>query len=801
MRKLSVVGILLCVLFSSVSIAAKLDPPKTPKKKVVKTDASITGHVTCKKEHIPFITVNLKGTSIGVATDATGHYMMNNLPVGEHTLVVKGVGFKTLEQKVNVQAGKTQEVLLDIEEDVIGLEQVVVTADRNEKNRKEATTIVNTISPKLFERLQSTTLSEGLNFTPGLRMENNCQNCGFTQVRMNGLEGPYSQILINSRPIFSGLAGVYGLELIPATMIERVEVVRGGGSAIYGSNAIAGTINLITKDPIKNSYKVDVNTSLVGVGVDGAGDAAADNNISVNASIVSDDFRSGLSVFGFKRSKDAFDANDDSFSEISEMENTTIGLRSYYKTGNRSKLTVDYFNINEERRGGDKFDYPVHEAGIAEAVDHKINTGAIAWDAFTGDHNKFSVYLSGQHIDRGTYYGAEQDLSAYGNTKDFAYSTGIQYVHDFEKVKFAHMHLTLGVENNGENLKDKKLGYYDKETKKNEPNTIVADQKSNIFGFYAQHEMKFEKTTVSVGFRLDNYDIKDDAPDHASEGGNSGTVFSPRVTLLQNIAPWIQARASYSKGYRAPQIFDEDLHIETSQARKVIHKNDPDLKQEDSHSWSTSLDFTPKIGNVQTQFLIEGFYTKLNNPFYTDYGDGADENGLVTAVRRNVTGAHVSGINLEFNAAPSRKFQVNAGFTIQESRYEEAQDFDEKSFLRTPDNYGFFSLTWSPTWQLSLSASGTYTGKMLVPYYGNTISNPDDGVLRKSDSFFETGLKASYDIELSRGVIMQLNGGVKNLFNSYQDDFDRGGSRDPGYIYGPNQPRTIFFGISFRNLL
>jgi outer membrane receptor for ferrienterochelin and colicins len=89
------------------------------------------------------------------------------------------------------------------------------------------------------------TLSEGLSFSPGLRIENDCQNCGFSQVRMNGMEGPYSQILINSHPIFSGLAGVYGLELIPTNMIERIEVVRGGGSALYGSNAIAGTINII----------------------------------------------------------------------------------------------------------------------------------------------------------------------------------------------------------------------------------------------------------------------------------------------------------------------------------------------------------------------------------------------------------------------------------------------------------------------------------------------------------------------------------------------------------------------------
>lgn len=151
-----------------------------------------------------------------------------------------------------IKKGETKEVNFELVKDALGLEEVVITGDRNATNRVESSTIVNTITPKLFARTQSVTLSEGLNFSPGLRMENNCQNCGFSQVRMNGMEGPYSQILINSRPIFSGLAGVYGLELIPSSMVERVEVVRGGGSALYGSNAIAGTINLILKDPINN---------------------------------------------------------------------------------------------------------------------------------------------------------------------------------------------------------------------------------------------------------------------------------------------------------------------------------------------------------------------------------------------------------------------------------------------------------------------------------------------------------------------------------------------------------------------
>jgi outer membrane receptor for ferrienterochelin and colicins len=136
-------------------------------------------------------------------------------------------------------------------EDNLLLEEIVVTGNRNETKKRHSATLVNVVNKDMFELVSACSLAEGLNFQPGVRVENDCQNCGFTQVRINGLDGHYSQILMNSKPVFSALAGVYGLEHIPATMIDRVEVMRGGGSALFGSSAIAGTINIITKEPIR----------------------------------------------------------------------------------------------------------------------------------------------------------------------------------------------------------------------------------------------------------------------------------------------------------------------------------------------------------------------------------------------------------------------------------------------------------------------------------------------------------------------------------------------------------------------
>ncbi len=176
------------------------------------TDANIFGDVQCNNEHVPFINITIDGTTIGTNTDATGHYRLVNMPEGTYTLRASGMGYKSTTQEVVIKANTTIEVNFRIEEDALSIEGVVVTADRNQTNRAESPVVITSISPKMLEATQSVTVAEGLNFTPGLRTETDCQNCGFTQLRMNGMEGPYTQILLNSRPVFSGLAGVYGLE-------------------------------------------------------------------------------------------------------------------------------------------------------------------------------------------------------------------------------------------------------------------------------------------------------------------------------------------------------------------------------------------------------------------------------------------------------------------------------------------------------------------------------------------------------------------------------------------------------------
>lgn len=779
------------------------------------TDANIFGDVQSNGDHISFATILVQGTNITTATDATGHYKIINLDEGDYTIIAQTFGYKRSEQKVTVVEGKTVEVNFELEEDLIGLEEVVVSSDRDAVDRKSSNIIVNSLNKEVFNVTNSVSLAEGLDFTPGLRTENNCQNCGFTQVRMNGLDGPYSQILINSRPIFSGLAGVYGLELFPTNMIEKVEVVRGGGSAIFGGNAIAGTINIITKEPISNSFSLSSNISAAGLDQE---ELSFDRSLNFNASVVSDDLKSGLSLFGLIRDRDPYDVNGDGFSEEVLMENQTIGISTFYKPTTRTKLSLDLYRIHEFRRGGDQFEKLPHETLITEQLEHDIFGAGFAFDILTKSGNKYSVYTAGQTVDRASYYGAEGDRTAYGQTDDISMNSGLQYTSRFDFI--SNSKLIVGADHSYNQLEDIKLGADGAD------NTTISDQAVNTYGSFVQYELDFNIVKVSAGVRYDNYQVVDNAEDHDPISGN---VIIPRANLLFNIVDGLQFRTSYARGYRAPQIFDEDLHIETSGLRRITHDNDPDLEQESSDSYSASFIYDNIFGTdkpVHFEFIAEGFYTMLNNPFVNEMGE-PDEFGNVVFTRQNAeSGALVYGVNLESSIAFSKNLMFRFGFTQQKSEYEEAQGWGEeyasvsKSFMRTPDSYGFLTAEFSPIDHLKLALTGTFTGSMLVPHFGGPteedIANMTPAeyaenepiinamyaedivqgeILEVTDAFLNMGAKISYDFQLKNFYKIRVNAGMENILDEMQHDHDRGVYRDAGYIYGPHRSRGVFFGL------
>lgn len=736
------------------------------------SDANVIGHVLDKTsgEHLPFINVILKGTTLGTTTDLSGHYFLKNLPEGNFTLEYKALGYKTVTKPVTLKKGKTLEINVMLEEDHIALDGVVVSANRSETTRRLAPSLVNVLDASVFKTTHAVNLAQGLNFQPGVRVENNCQNCGFQQVRINGLDGPYTQILIDSRPIFSALSGVYGLEQIPTNMIERVEVMRGGGSALFGSSAIAGTINIITKEPLRNSAELSHTITSIG------GSDDLDNNTTLNASLVSENGKAGIYLFGQNRHRSGFDYDGDGFTELPKLKNQTVGFRSYIKTGLYSKLTFEYHHMEEFRRGGNLLDRPPHESDITEQVQHAIDGGGIKFDLFSSDYKqKLSVYTSAQHTDRDSYYGTNQDPNAYGKTTDLTWMAGAQYNYNFDRLLFMPSEVTAGLEYSYDGLNDETLGYH-----------RVIDQKVYIESAFLQNEWKNQQWSFLIGGRLDKH----------NKIGH--VIFSPRANIRFNPTEDVNIRASYSSGFRAPQAFDEDMHIAAVGGEVALIQLAEDLSEEKSQSLSASVDLYHRFKNgIQLNFLVEGFYTNLKDVFVLE-DVGRDEQGNLLKERRNGSGAQVMGMTLEGKTVFTSWLSLQAGATFQRSRYKEAEKWSdnenvsaEKKMFRTPDVYGYFTSTLTPVKRFTASLSGTYTGSMLVQHLAGYI--PQDEAVKTSD-FFDMNLKLAYEFPLYKEMKLEVSAGVQNLFNAYQSDFDQGKDRDSAYIYGPGSPRSYFGG-------
>lgn len=741
----------------------------------IKEGNMIAGHVIVKgiEESIPFATVMILGTNRGAVSNEEGQFEFRKLAAGKYTLRVQVMGYKTQEKTITVSAEATSVVHFQMEEESFMTDEVVVSANRNEVSRKAAPVVVNVMSAKLFETVNSTDLAKSLNFQSGLRVENNCQNCGFPQVRINGLEGPYSQILINSRPIISALSGVYGLEQIPVNMIERVEVVRGGGSALFGANAVGGTINIITKDPINNSFQVASTMSNMN-------GKSWEQYMGGNVSLVAKDNSYGIALYETYRNRNPYDADGDGFSELGKLNMNTFGMRAYYRPNYFSRINVEYHTTNEFRRGGNKFNLQPHESDITEQTKHIINSGGLSYDRYWGEKHKMSVYGSIQHTDRNSYYGAQRDMNAYGKTNDLTWVVGGMYVGNMDRCLFAPATFTGGVEYQNNSLHDVMTGYH-----------RDMQQDVRIAGGFVQNEWRLNRWTMLVGARLDKHNLIDHP------------IFSPRVNFLYKPSDNLQARLTYSTGFRAPQAYDEDLHVTAVGGEGVQIRLAEGLREERSNSFSGSVDWSFPMGHWQSNILLEGFYTDLHHVFVLE-DIGLDENGDKIKERRNGSGAKVYGVNLDAKVAHGREAQLQLGFTVQRSRYNRAEIWTSegeeeqttKRMPRTPDYYGYFTFTSAPLKSFDFSLSGTYTGKMIVPHMAGYI---EKSRMEHTPQFVDLNLKLNYTFVLKDHIKMQVNGGVQNIFNSFQKDLDKGEFRDAGYFYGPTQPRTYFVGIKIMN--
>ncbi len=743
-------------------------------KVITTTDANITGHVleAGTQEHLGYVTIQIKGTQIGTTTDATGHFMMTNLQPGDITLVFSMVGFETKEVPVILKAGVTTTVDTELQESTFAIHDVVVSANKYETKRRETASLVNVLSPLVFESTASSSVSEVLDFQPGLRVEMSCSNCGYPQLRMNGLSGQYSQILMDNRPIFSSLASVYGLEQVPLGMVDRIEVIRGGGSALFGANAIGGVVNIITKEPTGNNAQVQHTSSLIG-------GRSWDNNTTINASLMTSDAKIGLFVFGVLRDRQAYDHDGDGFSEIPELKSNMLGFRSYFKTSDYSKIVAEYHHMGEKRRGGNYLNKPAHEADLAEQLEHDIHAGSLKYDYYSADAKHFlSAYASTQYIDRQSYFGTNQDLNAYGQSHDWVMVGGAQYRYHMDNCWFMPADLSAGVEANYNSLKDEILGY----------NRNI-EQKTFVYGGYVQNEWKNDKLSMLIGARVEKHNLI------------KNVVVSPRFNIRYTPHESIVLRASYASGYRAPQAYDEDLHVGAVGGEVSLIIIDPNLKPEYSNSVNVSADWQQRFANWNVNVTLEGFFTQLNNVFILE-DMGYDAQGNMLLWRTNSAGARVMGLNMEAGVEYGKKFSMQLGYTLQRSLYIEPVTWSkneniepQKRMFRTPDNYGYAMVNYEPIKGLNINLNGRFTGHMLVQHFAGYIDEDREVI---TPNFWDLGLRVGYDIPLYKRYTLEVNAGVKNILNSFQKDIDQGVDRDASYIYGPALPRTYFVGLNLK---
>ena len=800
--------------------------------------AHIVGHVRNSEtqEFLPHVRVEVLGTRISVVTDVTGHFMLKNLPIGRLRVKVDVPGFEPVIHEVTTTSDATIMSDFELQPQEVALSDVVVSATRNATKRRLAPTLVNVLDAKVFDRTQSSFLSQALKYQPGVRVEDNCQNCGFSQVRINGLDGPYSQILVDSRPVYSALAGVYGLEQIPTNMIERIEVLRGGGSALFGSSAIAGVINVITKEPVASS--ASASHEIRGIG----GLKAFENTTNLNATYVTDNNQIGITLFGQLHHRSPYDHTGDGYSEMPKLDGSNVGMRAFFRISDYSKLTAELHNTREFRRGGDLLNEEPHNAHVAEQLRHNNLTGSLNYNFVSSDaKHRVNAFASFMKVQRESYYGGgektveqyltqiEKDPSSftkddavemrkrmisYGRTNGLTNVLGAQYAYDFDKCLFMPSQFTVGVEHANDNLEDK--SGFRKE---------FIEQNVNTNSLYLQNEWKNDMWSFLLGGRLDKHSMVKNA------------IFSPRANVRFNPTKDLVLRANYSAGFRAPQVFDEDLHVDNAGGDLITIENEKNLHEERSNSFSLSADWYTHFGAWQLNLTAEGFYTELRDAFSLVQSKRTDKfgNEEIVKTRTNSDGAKVMGVSLEGRLTLPKVWSLQAGLTYHKSQWNKEQKWNDddayatRRMYRTPDVYGYFISTWNVTKQLDLTFTGNFTGSMLV---GHEIPTEEDGKTLSKDaylnqlssnikydrvlsgegqtnkvgevygprtfetpSFMEFGVKAQYTFPIYKFYKGQVFAGVQNIFNAYQDDFDLGYNRDSAYIYGPMAPRTFYAGF------
>ncbi|MBK1791297.1 TonB-dependent receptor plug domain-containing protein [Persicirhabdus sediminis] len=674
------------------------------------------------------------------------------------------------------------------------LEHFVITGSKQQELLSDALVRTQVIDRTLIDDSQARTLAEIIEYTPGLRLDNACGNCNQMNLQMLGLPQPYISILNDGMPNFSSLASVYGIEQIPTGMIDQIEIVKGGGSVLYGPGAVAGVINLIPRNPDVTGHQFS--SRVESFSGDSFGHGPGYNFFALG-DWVSDDSKLKLTGFANYDYLPPIDINKDGFTNISERKLGAMGLRSLWAPTERSQFVFDYMFTREERRGGDAgdaFDRPPNMSLICEAADTDRHVFTTKWLA---DHNEklsTSMAYSYARTDRDSYYGGIVALgspdpdSPYYNpdwTPDLGFGTTENHLHFVDvtaNYEFSDTSiLTVGAQYSYETLTDEHASV-----------DRNLDETYTDFGILAQHRWDVSDAwTLEYGARVDWHSEINDP------------IFSPRAAVMYKANDNFRIRSSVSTGFRAPQVFDEDLHIATVGGDLEVIYQDENLKEESA----TTISIAPEW-KIDDNWKLEmnAFYTWLDDTFVLEPLSETDDR--VEFLRTNGESSTIGGV--EFNLGYYADiWRVEFSWIQQKLQYENPQlvlgddtlvdpldnPIYSSNYLKTPESLGQIKFNYSHDW-FDVFVALKATGPMDVPHI---ISDPNTGdlvrnELKRTDWFFDVDLGLSKEFIIANQYPLTVNTGVKNVFNQFQSDLDSGQYRDPGYTYGPAFPRRFYLG-------
>lgn len=735
--------------------------------------AQITGSVNSKGIALPSANITIEGTVYGTVSDSSGNFAFATLPPGKYVLVTSCIGYNKAIKKITLKDGENLSLPVELFSNNTSMDEVVVTGTLKEVRRIESPVPVEVYSPAFFRKNPTPNIFDALQNVNGVRPQLNCNVCNTGDIHINGLEGPYTMVLIDGMPIVSSLATVYGLSGIPNSLVERIEIVKGPASSLYGSEAVGGLINIITKKPM-NAPAVSMDIMATSWQ-----ELNADLGFKINAGKKA----AALTGINYFRYGNIIDNNNDNFTDVTLQDRVSVFQKwNFIRQKNRQAgIAARYFNeyrwggdtrYTKAFRGGDSlYGESIYTKRWELMATYQLPTKEKLMASFSfNQHNQDSRYGTISYI-------AKQQISFAQLTWDKSFSK-----HD----------LLAGIALRYTFYDDNTTATATKDTlnQQNQPDKIC------LPGIFLQDEISInDKQKLLLGFRYDHNPVH-------------GNIYTPRIAYKLSVNDNNIIRLNAGTGFRVVNLFTED-HAALTGARFVEIKNE--LKPE--KSYNVNLNYIKKIQSRNAVYGIEltGWYTYFNNRIIADYD--IDPNKIIYD---NLNGfAESKGISTNIDAAFTSGLKMLAGATIMHvSTVENGK--------RSPQ---ILTEKIAATWAISYKIKKLYLG---IDYTGNLYGPmrlPLLGSLDPRRAYSPTWSIQNIQLSFTRFKKIELYGGIKNLLNwtpnkgnpfiiaRSDDPFDKRVSYDangkvlatptnpfaltfdPSYVYAPNQGIRGFVGM------